>query len=157
AFRSCPDMLAYAKAQAGKFVGPYGFGGRPIVDKLVPGVANSAVGAASSARASDSTPTQGVDYSGTNVQETGVDEPDIVKTNGNTLFAIAGGQLQSVDVSGKTPKLLATLKLDSGWSHELLLSGTHLLVLSRGGYWAEPLPAMAARVIPIQQSSSTLT
>src|SRR5690349_14175702 len=104
AFRSCPDMLAYAKAQAGKFVGAYGFGGRPIVDKLVPGVANSSVGAASSARAADSTPTQGVDYSGTNVQETGVDEPDIVKTNGNTLFAIAGGQLQSVDVSGKTDR-----------------------------------------------------
>ena len=152
-FRSCPDLLAYAKAQAGRFVGPYGFG-RPIVDKLVPGVANSAAGVTSKA---DSTPTQGVDYSGTNVQETGVDEPDIVKTNGTTLFAIAGGQLQSVDVSGRTPKLLATLKLDNGWSHELLLSGTHLLVLSRGGYWAQPLPAMVARVIPIQQSSSTLT
>jgi uncharacterized secreted protein with C-terminal beta-propeller domain len=155
AFRSCPDLLGYAKAQAGRFVGPYGLG-RPIpIDKLAtPGVANSAASAADRAAA---TPTEGVDYSGTNVQESGVDEPDIVKTNGNLLFAIAGGQLQSVDVSGKTPKLLDTLKLDNGWSHELLLSGTHLLVLSRGGYWAEPLPAMAASIVPIRPSSSSLT
>ena len=43
------------------------------------------------------------------------------------------------------PKLLGTLKLDRGWSHELLLHGDRLLVLSRGGYWAEPLPALAGR------------
>ena len=30
------------------------------------------------------TPQQGVDYSGTNVQEAGIDEPDLVKTNGVT-------------------------------------------------------------------------
>jgi uncharacterized secreted protein with C-terminal beta-propeller domain len=152
AFGSCPDLLQYAKAQAGRFVGPYGLG-RPIaIDKLaVPGVANSATADhAASAQ-------QGVDYSGTNVQESGVDEPDIVKTNGTTLFAVAGGQLQAVDVSGRTPKLLGTLKLDGGWSHELLLSGTHLLVLSRGGYWLEPMPAMSARMIVPQPSTSTLT
>ncbi|HZO98558.1 MAG TPA: beta-propeller domain-containing protein [Gaiellaceae bacterium] len=154
AFRSCPDLLGYAKAQAGRFVGPYGLGAPLAVDKLaVPGAARATAPAASA----DSAPQEGVDYSGTNVQETGVDEPDLVKTNGNTLFAAAAGQLQSVDVTGKTPKLLDTLKLDDGWSHELLLSGTHLLVLSRGGYWAEPLPATAARMLPIRPSSSTLT
>ncbi|MBA2296405.1 MAG: beta-propeller domain-containing protein [Actinobacteria bacterium] len=31
------------------------------------------------------------DYSGTNVQEKGVDEPDLEKSNGNTLFAVATG------------------------------------------------------------------
>ena len=34
-------------------------------------------------------------------------------------------------------------------SHELLLHGDRLLVLSRGGYWVEPLPAMAARIAPV--------
>ena len=85
-------------------------------------------------------PKQGVDFSGTNVQEEGVDEPDLVKTNGETLFAVANGLLNAVDVGGDAPRLLDTLKLDSGWSHELLLHGDRLLVLSRGGYWAEPLP-----------------
>ena len=65
--------------------------------------------------------------------------------------------LKSVDVSGAQPKLLDTLKLDSGWSHELLLSGNHLLILSRGGYWMEPLPAMSARMMPISPSNSVIT
>jgi uncharacterized secreted protein with C-terminal beta-propeller domain len=152
AFRSCADLLGYAKAHAGRFVGSYGLGAGPIVNKALPGAASP-----SAAAAADNAPQQGVDYSGTNVQETGVDEPDMVKTNGNTLFAAAAGRIQSVDVSGKSPKLLDTLALDDGWSHELLLSGTHLLVLSRGGYWAEPLPAMAARMISPLPSKSVLT
>jgi uncharacterized secreted protein with C-terminal beta-propeller domain len=153
-FRSCADLLGYAKAHAARFVGSYGLGAGPIVNKAAPGVAS---GVANAASAADSAPQQGVDYSGTNVQEAGVDEPDIVKTNGNTLFAAAAGRIQSVDVSGKTPKLLDTLALDDGWSHQLLLSGTHLLVLSRGGYWAEPLPALAARIIAPLPSKSVLT
>ena len=42
---------------------------------------------------------QGVDFSGTNVQEEGVDEPDLVKTDGNTLFAVANGRLNANQVS----------------------------------------------------------
>ena len=64
--------------------------------------------------AREAAPKQGVDFSGTNVQEEGVDEPDIVKTNGNTLFAVANGKLNAVDVSGAKPRLLDTLKLDPG-------------------------------------------
>ncbi len=134
AFRSCPDLLRYAKSQATRFVGPYGLGG---------GV-GPALGVPAAAREGAPAPKQGVDFSGTNVQEEGVDEPDIVKTNGTTLFAVAGGKLNAVDVSGLKPRLLDTLVLDPGLSHELLLYGDRLLILSRGGYWIEPLPAMAA-------------
>ena len=100
---------------------------------------------------------QGVDFSGTNVQEEGVDEPDIVKTDGNTLFAVAGGTLRAVDVGGSKPRLLDSLALEPSSSHELLLHGDRLLVLSRGGYWIEPLPAMAARMMPYQPSKSVLS
>jgi uncharacterized secreted protein with C-terminal beta-propeller domain len=148
AFRSCPDLLGYMKAQAARFVNPYGLG-QPL------GVAVGPPGR--NAPAASATPQQGVDYSGTNVQEAGVDEPDIVKTNGVTLFVIENGQLEAVKVGGAQPRLLDTLKLDNAWSHELLLSGTHLLVLSRGGYWAEPLPAMPSIMIVPQPSTSTLT
>ncbi len=161
AFRSCPDLLSYAKAHATRFVSPYGFG-TPVVTGvatkgLVPSAAAATTGAAAAQAATDSTPQEGVDYSGTNVQEVGVDEPDIVKTDGKTLFAIANGMLQAVDVTGAQPQLLDTLKLDGGWSHELLLHGNRLLILSRGGYWIEPLPAMAARMMPINPSNSVLT
>ena len=79
-----------------------------------------------------------------------------MKTNGETLFAVANGLLDAVDVGGDRPRLLDTLKLDSGWSHELLLHGDRLLVLSRGGFWAEPLPGVTARLAPFVPSKSVV-
>jgi uncharacterized secreted protein with C-terminal beta-propeller domain len=153
AFRSCPDLLDYARSNAARFVGPYGIGNPGVVRSSIPGIASAdSIGAKASAA-----PQEGVDYSGTNVQEAGVDEPDLLKTNGDTLFTVTGNQLVSVDVSGKSPKLLDTLKLSSGWTNNVLLSGTHLLVLSRGGYWIEPLPAMSARMIAPVATTSVLT
>jgi uncharacterized secreted protein with C-terminal beta-propeller domain len=160
AFRSCGDLLGYTKAQASRFVSPYGFG------TAVPAIARTATPAAPAASAAAgaatdqskaSAPQEGIDYSGTNVQEQGVDEPDIVKTNGKTLFAVANGYVDAVDVTTHQPVVLGSLKLDNGWSHELLLHGDRLLILSRGGYWAEPLPAMAARMILPSPSQSVLT
>src|SRR5262249_54571050 len=153
---SCPALVSYAKANAARFVGPYGLGSPTAVRSALPGGVVAAQ--APSAKADNSAPVEGVDYSGTNVQETGVDEPDLLKTNGNTLFTVNGNQLESVDVSGKAPRLLDTLKLDNGFgTYDLLLSGTHLLVLSRGGYWIEPLPAMAARMFAPIPTQSVLT
>ena len=117
----------------------------------------SAAAAEAATSTGATTPVEGVDYSGTNDQEADVDEPDMVKTNGKTLFAVEGNQLNAVDVSGAQPKLLDTLTLDDGWSHELLLYGTHLLVLSRGGYWVDPLPALSAEMLPIIPSDSVIT
>src|SRR5918993_799835 len=72
------------------------------------------------------------------------------KSNGNTLFAVANGKLNAVNVSDPKPSLLDTLALNVNQAHELLLHGDRLLVLSRGGYWVEPLPAIAARMVPWQ-------
>jgi uncharacterized secreted protein with C-terminal beta-propeller domain len=146
AFGSCGQLLAYAKSNASRFVGPYGLGapGRgPIAETTRAGAPDA--------------PKQGVDFSGTNVQEEGVDEPDIVKTDGNTLYAVANGKLNAVDVSDPKPRLLDTLALGANMSHELLLHGDRLLVLSRGGYWIEPLPAIAARMVPWQPAQSVLS
>jgi uncharacterized secreted protein with C-terminal beta-propeller domain len=158
AFKSCPELLSYAKTHATRYVGPYGFGGQIALSASKGMPAPSAAGAATDAMASReaSSPQLGVDYSGTNVQETGVDEPDTVKTNGKTLFAVANGLLNAVDVTGGKPQLLDTLKLDGGWSHELLLHGDRLLILSRGGYWIEPMPAMARGMMPINPSNSVI-
>ena len=103
AFGTCGQLLGYAKGQMQRFVGPYGYGSLP------PGVVETAV---PSPAARAATPVQGVDFSGTNVQEEGVDEPDLVKTNGKTLFAVANGSLRAVDVSGLRPRLLDSLPLD---------------------------------------------
>jgi uncharacterized secreted protein with C-terminal beta-propeller domain len=145
AFTSCPALLHYAKSHVAPFVTAYGVG-RASPGPLTPVPATA-----------DSGPQQGVDYSGTNVQEQGVDEPDLVKTNGSTLFAVENGELEAVRVDGGNPKLLDTLALTGGWSRDLLLSGNHLLVLSRGGGWVEPLPAQPAVMIAPLPSGTTLT
>src|SRR4029078_9803728 len=85
-----------------------------------------------------------------------VDEPDLVKTNGETLFAVGNGRLNAVDVAGERPRLPDPLRLASGGSPELLLHAYRLLVLSRGGYWAEPLPGIAARLAPFVPSKSVV-
>src|SRR5688500_12700388 len=147
AFGSCGQLLSYAKANAARFVGPYGLGS-PF--------ARGGIEAQAGAPADKAAPQQGVDFSGTNVQEEGVDEPDIVKTNGNTLFAVANGRLNAVDVRTSSPRMLDTLQLDARQSHELLLHGDRLLVLSRGGFWFEPLPGTAARIAPYAPAESSL-
>ena len=149
-FGSCGQLLGYAKAQAARFVGPYGLGG------VGPGVMETAV-PATAARAATPPPVKGVDYSGTNVQEEGVDEPDLVKTDGRTLFTVGNGKLRAVDVGGAKPRLLDSLALANPYGQELLLHGDRLLLLSNGGSWIEPLPALPARMMPYRPAKSVLS
>lgn len=76
-------------------------------------------------------------YSGTNVQERDVDEPDVVKTNGDIIISAGFGGLRIVDVGGGAPRLLSTLALEEG-SGELLLRGDRLLVLTNAWRPSEP-------------------
>ena len=77
----------------------------------------------------------GVDYSTTNVQELEVDEPDIVKTDGKRILALAGGILYYIDVSSGPPELVSGLPLLSWgttdlWYHQMFMSGDRALVLA---------------------------
>ncbi len=131
AFDGCPSFLAYVRRQALPLVGPWGIGGGVVgIGATAPPAAarGSVVGA----------PASDADFSGTNVQEEGVDEPDLVKTNGRTLFVVSDGRVSSLDVRSRRPKLLDSLPLASGFAHELLLHGGQLLVLSQGS--PTPIP-----------------
>jgi hypothetical protein len=91
-------------------------------------------------------------FSTTNTQEAGVDEPDLVKTDGRTLYAVHDGALRVFDVSQAAPKLVGTLKLP-GADHQLLLRGPRLLVLANlhPTVGPEPVldrPAMSAPARP---------
>ena len=50
------------------------------------------------------------DTSQTNVQEAGVDEPDIVKTDGRVIWALEGGRLNAVDARAARPRLLVVAR-----------------------------------------------
>ena len=89
------------------------------------------------------------DFSTTNVQEAGVDEPDFVKTDGDVVFVASGGTLFAVAARGE-PRLLGQLELAPGYGHELLLRGDRLLVLQSGGDVVFPVaqPAQEPAVSP---------
>ena len=76
---------------------------------------------------------QGVDFSGTNVQETGVDEADIIKTDGERIFVVASGQLVVVDVESR--EVTGTARVPDGWSPELFISGDSILLITRGDFY----------------------
>ena len=83
-------------------------------------------------------------YSTTNNQEAGVDEPDIAKTDGRTLFTVAAGKLYAVALGGTGPSLAGSLDLgNDGYSAQLLLHGTRLIVISSSGAGLSPLGGRA--------------
>jgi len=70
---------------------------------------------------------EAVPFSGTNIQEAGVDEPDIIKTDGRRIVAIANAQLLVIDVTGPAPVLRGRLALE-GDGQQLLVRGDTALV-----------------------------
>jgi Beta propeller domain len=124
AFASCAALVRYGRSHVGR--GPGAAPPPPVAPVPMPLVRGPAPGAEVVAPAPIGGPVE-EDASGTNVQEAGVDEPDIVKTGGSRIFAVAGGRLHAVHVDG--PRHLASLPLP-GYGHELLLHGDRLLVIS---------------------------
>lgn len=125
AFDSCDEALRQLRTAAKAAVGPWGFG--PDGLRQFSGK-RAAVGDAAEAAAA-STP----DFSGTNVHEAGVDEPDLVKTDGRRIVTVSRGVLSVVDPASR--RVTGRLALDpdaerfSGGEVSLLLHGDRALVL----------------------------
>ncbi|MCY4726664.1 beta-propeller domain-containing protein [Nocardioides sp. STR2] len=116
----CDELLASYVDRALEAVGAYGWGGDVVYDVMTSG--DAAAGAAPSseaARSTVSTSRTTSNESGTNVQEAGVDEADVVKAAGSLLVRLRDGELLAYDVSGAEPRLLSATPLDdargSGW------------------------------------------
>lgn len=83
-------------------------------------------------------------YSGTNTHEQGVDEPDLVKTDGKRVFTVADGVLRVVDVASRTQT--GKLRVPAGAASELLLSGDRALLVVRGA--GAPYPTSVPESAP---------
>jgi hypothetical protein len=136
AFSSCGALLSYARRNARRPGGGTGVPMRagvvvpqvldaPVAVQALSDTAGGPVPAAAESKTPSSTPA----FSTTNVQELGVDEPDIVKTDGKTVFAISDGTLRALDVTGDVPRLVGELKLEGG-AQELFIRGERALVMS---------------------------
>lgn len=115
-FHSCEDVVDYAQYRALEQVGPYGFDGDYGWGWGEGDAASGGEdGGGEPPPSNDGGVDQGgdggetPDYSGTNVQEVGVDEPDIVKTDGTRILALAKGSLHYVDAQGPAPALVSSL------------------------------------------------
>ena len=80
----------------------------PAIPARTPADATTAPPSPSASGAKEAAPT----YSTTNVQEEGVDEPDVVKTDGVTIFTVVGQTLYAVAASGPgAPRIVGSLAL----------------------------------------------
>jgi len=133
-FDACEDFLDHVISRAVDLVGPYGLDGNPIVwfeDGRALGAEETAEGGDDGA----ATP----DFSETNVQVEGVDEPDIVKTDGERIVVMAQGELIVVDVSGEDPVETGRLATDGLSVQSLFLSGDKVVIF--GSVWTHhPIP-----------------
>ena len=149
AFRGCADALAGLRKAAESSVGPYGLPDTVSASEgAVPAVgAGTAVDAPAAAAtiAGTSGTSASPAYSGTNDYQAGVDEPDLVKTDGLRIVTVAGGVLRVIDAASRTVAGRLNLATALGYQPanagdisyqpvNLLLNGDHaLLLIDNGG------------------------
>ena len=148
AFGSCTSLVRYARHHAL----------RSVVPRLVGVRRDDGRGTAPPAPAPVATPEAGQggdeDSSATNVQEEGVDEPDLVKTDGRHIFAIAGDALHAIDARAETPRLVGSLALGTASDGQLLRYGSRALIVSSTA--VRPPPAIREQA-PEQRAGVLLT
>jgi hypothetical protein len=167
-FGDCSAFLDYVHTEGADRVGPYGFGNDGFFGPLddvafettddapaateAPADSNTAQSSDAGALAPDRVTTEGGGdgaYSTTNVQVDGVDEPDIVKTDGDRIIAIAGEMLHYIDIAedGVTGTKRGSVALNGQngsytYGHEIFLAGDRAFVFAQGEFYGGyPEPA----------------
>ncbi len=140
---SCDDLSTWLRDEVAPRVTEYGLAsGGPMAIEVQEDAAGAEMRAApeptvaaadSATTAAEPAPSGGGTHSGTNVQVAGVDEPDIVKTDGERILAVAGGRLHLVSVAEGREVAALDLPAELGIT-DLLLAGDRALVV--GSSWA---------------------
>jgi hypothetical protein len=132
-FGDCDALLSYMQTEANERVTAWGLGGGGIYygDGRVMAEGDMAATDAGAEAAPDLAPApgavEGQDFSGTNTQEVGVDEGDIVETDGEFVYVANSDGLRIVSVADAD--VVAEPELPQG-SHQLLLDGDRLVVVT---------------------------
>jgi hypothetical protein len=126
AFADCDAFLSHVQDQAAELVTSAGLPDRPERPDDTDGYVDD-----------DAVPAAGF---GANLQVAGVDEPDLVASDGRILYALASDAVRIVDVTAPQPRVLATIEavpvgrgggaFARTWDARLLLHEDRLLVLS---------------------------
>ncbi|MGC2374305.1 MAG: beta-propeller domain-containing protein, partial [Solirubrobacteraceae bacterium] len=112
AFASCARLVGYERTH---FVVTHGVPEtlpRPLSEPSIAAPAPSGSASPQTAAApveNAGTTVSGTSFSTTNNQEPGIEEPDVVKTDGSTIFAVERGTLYAVLAAGSAPRLAGSL------------------------------------------------
>jgi beta propeller domain-containing protein len=133
---SCDELLEWYVERGADRVGPYGWDSGYVYGVIEDGALSSAAGSTVDQAEGDAAPLPSTVRStnsetGTNVQESGVDEPDTVKTDGRTLFRVEGSNLVTYDVTGDEVRRLASADLPGLDDAEILLSGDTVVAVAQ--------------------------
>lgn len=162
--QTCDDVVAYFKAAAKEMVSAqqgYGDGGdvfatADAAGSAADGAAPATVPAAresnrtatpesSTAGSSDDKASFDETATGTNNQEAGVDEADMIKTDGRRVVSIRGQELIVVDLDGGAAAVSGRVTLPDGFSAaSLFLTGDRVMVLGSSWLQTEDSPAGAS-------------
>ncbi|MER5265339.1 beta-propeller domain-containing protein [Actinosynnema sp. NPDC002837] len=129
AFDTCDTALAELREAISPHVGAHGVGGRTFLAKTDGDVAMESQAdsrAGSPPRDAAAVP----EHSKTNAHEAGVDEPDLVKTDGKRVVTVADGKLRVLDVA--TRQLTGTLDVPGGHASQLLLHEDRAFLIGAG-------------------------
>jgi len=134
-FGDCAELRRWYVDQALPEVGPWGFGGGQVIamdERAAAGIVPASPQKITGGTADDAVGSSGT---GTNVQEAGVDESDVAKTDGHLVVQVRGADLVVTDVSRTRPVRLSRTRLPGGSlvQRELLLDGDNVLVVGEGG------------------------
>jgi uncharacterized secreted protein with C-terminal beta-propeller domain len=129
---TCPEVLDKVRAQTLEEVTAFGLEGyghapsrRQVADRAGVATQNFSAGK-TAAGAADAD-----DFSGTNLQEAGVDEPDIVKNDRTRGFTVTGRTLRAVRFgSAGAVSAAGSITLDIAEGGEILLAGDEVVVLA---------------------------
>ncbi|MCA9478014.1 MAG: beta-propeller domain-containing protein, partial [Nanoarchaeota archaeon] len=130
AFSSLEDYQAFANANSNNYYGGYARGGIAVDFAFDAAVAESAPSPAALTKLTSSVAVEdgasSLDYSETNNQVQGVDEADILKTDGNYIYTITGKTLFIIS-SGEEANIVSQISLDS-YPQGLFIDGDTLAV-----------------------------
>ena len=136
-FTGCDDLVGWVRAEMDARVSAWGlsegwYGPMPIMERVaVEDMAGSAPDAGDGAISAS---LGSGDTSGTTVQEEGIDEGDLVETDGRYVYSVVDGVLRVADLD--TATVLGRRDLVPG-DHQLILTDTALIVVTQrsdGGF-----------------------
>jgi Beta propeller domain len=131
-FADCPELLSYLQTESLERVTAWGLGGNPYYygrggEVFAPDVTMAAA-ATEDQFSEGSVDATAPAYSTTNTQEVGVDEGDIVETNGTEVFVAGPDGVRVIDVARAA--VIDELDVADG-THQLLLDGDRLLIVTQ--------------------------